>query len=178
MASKLYAAFRGLVVFASIAFSSAAMASYVNADGVNCRASPSPVGKVVAKLRKGQSVSVVEGGGGWSRLADPSCWVSSTFLSSDTVAQGSRSAPSSYNSLRSSSAKAYRRQSSSNLYFFNYTAPSKRSKSRKSAKSRRSRGSGFYSGSGSCPCSGGSVCIGPRGGRYCITSGGNKRYGV
>lgn len=34
----------------------------------------------------------------------------------------------------------------------------------------------FY-GSG-CPCSGSQVCIGPRGGRYCITSGGNKRYGV
>jgi hypothetical protein len=32
--------------------------------------------------------------------------------------------------------------------------------------------------SSSCPCSSGSVCIGPRGGRYCITSGGNKRYGV
>lgn len=32
--------------------------------------------------------------------------------------------------------------------------------------------------SGSCPCSGSNVCIGPRGGRYCITSGGNKRYGV
>jgi len=31
---------------------------------------------------------------------------------------------------------------------------------------------------GSCPCSGSRVCIGPRGGRYCITSGGNKRYGV
>lgn len=31
---------------------------------------------------------------------------------------------------------------------------------------------------GACPCSGPSVCIGPRGGRYCITSGGNKRYGV
>lgn len=30
----------------------------------------------------------------------------------------------------------------------------------------------------SCPCSSGNVCIGPRGGRYCITSGGNKRYGV
>ena len=30
----------------------------------------------------------------------------------------------------------------------------------------------------SCPCSGANVCIGPRGGRYCITSGGNKRYGV
>ncbi|UEB97861.1 SH3 domain-containing protein [Pseudomonas sp. HN2] len=32
--------------------------------------------------------------------------------------------------------------------------------------------------SSSCPCSSGNVCIGPRGGRYCITSGGNKRYGV
>ncbi|WP_434589370.1 SH3 domain-containing protein [Pseudomonas sp. R4-83] len=30
----------------------------------------------------------------------------------------------------------------------------------------------------SCSCSSGSVCIGPRGGRYCITSGGKKRYGV
>jgi len=30
----------------------------------------------------------------------------------------------------------------------------------------------------SCPCSSGNVYIGPRGGRYCITSGGNNRYGV
>lgn len=30
---------------------------------------------------------------------------------------------------------------------------------------------------GNCPCGSGRVCIGPRGGRYCITSGGNKRYG-
>lgn len=29
-----------------------------------------------------------------------------------------------------------------------------------------------------CPCGGGKVCVGPRGGRYCITSSGNKRYGV
>lgn len=34
------------------------------------------------------------------------------------------------------------------------------------------------SGGGSCPCSGRNVCVGPRGGRYCITSGGSKRYGV
>ena len=27
-----------------------------------------------------------------------------------------------------------------------------------------------------CPCSGGEVCTGPRGGRFCYTSGGNKRY--
>jgi len=40
---------------------------------------------------------------------------------------------------------------------------------------RRSR-SNFID--GSCPCSGARVCVGPRGGRYCITSGGRKRYGV
>ena len=27
-----------------------------------------------------------------------------------------------------------------------------------------------------CPCSGAHVCVGPRGGRYCITAGGKKRY--
>lgn len=29
---------------------------------------------------------------------------------------------------------------------------------------------------GSCPCSGDHWCVGPRGGQYCYTSGGNKRY--
>lgn len=28
----------------------------------------------------------------------------------------------------------------------------------------------------SCPCSGTKLCVGPRGGRYCVTSGGKKRY--
>lgn len=31
---------------------------------------------------------------------------------------------------------------------------------------------------GKCPCNGGKVCVGKRGGRYCITSSGRKRYGV
>jgi hypothetical protein len=30
----------------------------------------------------------------------------------------------------------------------------------------------------SCPCGSGQVCIGPRGGRYCISPNGAKRYGV
>ena len=46
---------------------------------------------------------------------------------------------------------------------------------RPSAPARRSR---LQYQDGGCPCSGDRVCIGPRGGRYCITSGGNKRYGV
>jgi len=28
----------------------------------------------------------------------------------------------------------------------------------------------------SCPCGGGAVCTGPKGGRYCLTAGGSKRY--
>lgn len=34
----------------------------------------------------------------------------------------------------------------------------------------------YHPQSGICPCSGYNICIGPRGGKYCITSGGNKRY--
>lgn len=168
---------RILILLGAIAFSSHAMASYVNADGVNCRSAPNTNARAVAKLSKGQSVSVSEGGGGWSRLASPSCWVSSQFLSEAYVSQTARTPSSSYNAVKGGSEKAYRRQSSPNLYSFSYSPAKKTRKSKRSAKKRRSGSSGFSSG-GSCPCSGGSVCIGPRGGRYCITSGGNKRYGV
>ena len=168
-----------LAAVALVGVSAPAMASYVNANGVNCRSQPSPGARVVAKLSKGQSVSVVEGGGGWSRLSKPSCWISSQFLSSDYVAQASKATSGAYESFRSSSAQASRRQSSPNIYAFSGSSAkkTKRKSTRARSSKRRSSGSGFYSGSG-CPCSGGTVCIGPRGGRYCITSGGNKRYGV
>ncbi|MFI8482952.1 hypothetical protein ACIGCM_20535 [Pseudomonas sp. NPDC078700] len=29
---------------------------------------------------------------------------------------------------------------------------------------------------GECPCGSGTLCTGPKGGRYCLTSGGNKSY--
>lgn len=62
--------------------------------------------------------------------------------------------------------------------------PSDADARRKSRKSRRQRGaSGDVStrdttDSGECLCNGGKVCVGPRGGRFCITSVGRKRYGV
>lgn len=40
----------------------------------------------------------------------------------------------------------------------------------------QSRATHSQSWTGGCPCSGLHNCTGPRGGRYCITSGGNKRY--
>ncbi len=32
------------------------------------------------------------------------------------------------------------------------------------------------SGNGDCPCGGGSLCVGPRGGEFCMTPSGNKSY--
>lgn len=54
-----------------------------------------------------------------------------------------------------------------------YSPPVRKQPSNRTDRPNRS----YYNDSG-CPCSGNRVCIGPRGGRYCITSGGNKRYGV
>ncbi len=55
-----------------------------------------------------------------------------------------------------------------------HSSYSSKGKSR-SSSSRSS--SGYASGSSdSCPCSGSNDCIGPRGGIYCYTSVGNKRY--
>ena len=53
----------------------------------------------------------------------------------------------------------------------------------RSAASKAISGSGIGGGrgvssNGRCLCNGGNVCVGPRGGRYCITSSGKKRYGV
>lgn len=57
-----------------------------------------------------------------------------------------------------------------------HSSYSSKGKSR-SSSSRSSSGSGYASGSSdSCPCSGSNNCVGPRGGIYCYTSGGNKRY--
>ena len=47
-----------------------------------------------------------------------------------------------------------------------------------SASSNKSNAGGTYNrtNSSSCACSSKTYCVGPRGGHYCITSGGNKRY--
>lgn len=54
-----------------------------------------------------------------------------------------------------------------------YTESMKVSTKSKKVKSNSKRS---YQFSGGCSCYGNNACYGPRGGRYCITSGGNKRY--
>lgn len=123
---------------------------YIDADRLNVRSTPK--GKVVSSLQRGGTVKVYEELDGWSRISqagEAARWVSSGSLCDASDCWARRSAPS------ATPAPAARL----------YTPP----------PVQRSVPSSYSS---SCPCSSGSVCIGPRGGRYCITSGGNKRYGI
>ena len=152
-----------LVGSAAFFMSTPAAAEYVSANVLNCRAGPAASEAVVSKLERGQSVTVREKSGTWSRLSAPDCWVLTRYLSGDYVSSSS-SAPSSFYGSSTSGSSSYGLSSSTR-------APAKK----KPRSSKRRSGSSSQSG---CPCSGSQVCIGPRGGRYCITSGGNKRYGV
>lgn len=51
----------------------------------------------------------------------------------------------------------------------------KKKRAQEQAYEKQYGSSGGYHGGG-CSCAGSNACYGPRGGRYCITSGGNKRY--
>lgn len=126
-----------------------AQSSYIDADRLNVRSTPK--GDVVSSLARGAAVQVYEQQDGWSRISKPSevgRWVSSSSLCASADCWARRATST---NTPPAPAKLY-------------TPPA-----------QRSAPSSYSS---SCPCSSGSVCIGPRGGRYCITSGGNKRYGV
>lgn len=126
---------------------------YVDANRLNCREAPRTNAPVVQVLNRGQRVDALTFQSDWAKVAPDdasACWASSRYLATTPP-------PSpligTVNVGRSKPAP--RRQS-------------------RPATAPRSLSSA-YSGSG-CPCSGYNNCFGPRGGRYCITSGGNKRY--
>jgi hypothetical protein len=107
-----------------------------------------PDGKVVAKIRRGAKVNIY-------KRNPNSLWarISADGLSPQWVsAQSLCNEPGCYSTTNQRSA----------------STPPPESKQRPAPVARE------YS----CACSGHNVCIGPRGGRYCITSVGNKKYGV
>ena len=167
----------------------------VAAHSLNCRSEPSASAAAVRSYARDNSLAIEEEQDGWAKVAgDPPCWVASRYLAGAIVttagaAAGSTArtpAPSSGGTTvsrptsdmgdagvdGSTSARHSSTGGSSSIAALYDPPARKRSKSRK-----KRRSSDTYSGGG-CPCSGRQVCIGPRGGRYCITSGGNKRYGV
>jgi hypothetical protein len=146
---------RNILIAAALCFGSLAVAGaataqtrYVGGDGVNCRASASTSSQVIERFSRNEQVIVAEVTGGWARIER--------------------------------SPTCWIRQDLLSETFSFYSPPARSTPSprrRSDGSSGRSARRGPYS-DGSCPCSGSRVCIGPRGGRYCITSGGNKRYGV
>lgn len=136
----------------------------VSARTLTCRQTPDPKAPRIARYHRGAQVTVVGTSGSWSEVdrGNSKCWLLSAFLRDANGLAAAAAGP------RLAGAQALTTVAAASR-----TRRSHRSPSRHARGSRRSGFSG-----GACPCSGGNVCIGPRGGRYCITSGGNKRYGV
>ncbi|MBB4098008.1 SH3 domain-containing protein [Sphingomonas kyeonggiensis] len=137
-----------------MAWAGTASAAQIGGSAAICRATPSTKAAVVERLAAHSQVDALQTRSGWTkvRTATPrTCWVSSRLVAGPSA-------------LPFASSSARRAASSATRSF-------------RSTATRASRPRSPSSG-GTCPCGSGSVCVGPRGGRYCITSGGNKRYGV
>lgn len=147
--------FRVALVVTGLLSALPASAETVSAAKVNCREEPEASAAVITTVSRGETFSVLEAQGTWSQVTlqtGTACWIATRLIVESALPLGSAS--SSTTRQTPSSTGRTRRSS----------APSSRARPRESG--------------GACPCSGSRVCVGPRGGRYCITSGGRKRYGV
>ena len=130
---------------------------YVNTEKINIRNAPVD-GRIIGYLKRGKQVLIYDRKGEWERISkenETPEWVLSKLLCTGSSCY-INSVQNSYSSYSSKLPLTTNRASSF--------------KSRNRAKSSAGLSSG------SCPCSGVSNCVGRRGGIYCITSGGNKRY--
>lgn len=146
---------------AAVAATPVAKAAYVVPATANCRSGPSESASVVRHLPRGTAVTTATVQDGWTTVRDPTaagCWVASRLLS-DAAPISQLGRPQ---GLRSTSGIASKGAIVASRHVVH----------------RQRRGSAGRALDGGCSCSGSHVCIGPRGGRYCITSGGNKRYGI
>lgn len=155
----------------------AADAERVGSSTAQCRADQSTRARVLARLAPGTQVQVSERRGAWSRTAASrqACWVASRLLVTDDAQPGAATYLSTTGSRHASSATSV--HGILRRHHGGRRAGAGPSRARRASLAARSRRGGAYSYGGSCPCGTGRICVGPRGGRYCITSGGNKEYG-
>jgi hypothetical protein len=153
--------FQFLITATLLAISLSAISAekkYVAVQTANVRATPD--GVVLDRIRQGTEVEVHARSGNWFRISASNLsprWIHSSALCSAPNCWLRSSAPLRENSYAPTGS----------------SRPKPTRHSRPSSSPRNN-----FNNNSSCPCSGGHVCVGPRGGRYCITSGGNKRYGV
>ncbi|WP_312057381.1 SH3 domain-containing protein [Acinetobacter courvalinii] len=123
---------------------------YINTNSLNIR--DKPKGGVVGKLERGEKVDIYERKGNWVRISLTSNspqWISEKLLCGTEECYKQKA-----NISKSSNYQTLGSQS-------NY--------------SNRSSEKKYYD-DNDCSCAVVDYCVGPRGGHYCITSGGNKRY--
>jgi uncharacterized protein YgiM (DUF1202 family) len=143
----------------TLSFATLAHASFVQSTALNCRAAPSVEAEVIKKFNRAEEVVVTETMNGWARTQvtdEVSCWVSEEFLA-ETAPEEVTPEPEARSSFTTPFVPERRASS----------AP------RQSEAPRAKRSTG-----GACSCEDNRVCVGPRGGRYCLNSSGTKRYGV
>ncbi len=146
-------------------------------SNVNCRNQPRATARIVARIPAGTDVSVERRRDDWSLISRSprSCWVASRYLGQQSTADANLASLRQTRALALSAFTNRERISRPSRRSSFWSSTARRSTRRQS----RARSAPSYNyGGGSCPCSGRNICVGPRGGRYCITSGGNKRYGV
>lgn len=125
---------------------------YVNANTLNVRNTP-VVGDVIDTLERGDKVVVYAKEQGWVNISDDSSvpqWISGKFLCSTE------------NCFQVNVQTARTAVNLSQATTQNHSS------------SRQASPAHTYG--GACPCSGSYRCTGPRGGKYCYTSSGNKSY--
>lgn len=124
---------------------------YVNSDVLNIREKPN--GKIIGKLNRGESVEIYEERVQWvniSNIASNPKWVSTKLLCEPVDC-------------------AVKKINETSVKPKNYQALSSNGNSTMKNETKTHYES-------DCSCSVVDYCVGPRGGHYCITSGGNKRY--
>lgn len=136
-----------------------ARALFVIANSLNCRAQASATAAVVGKRARGEALTVLTPGAEWTQVesANGACWMATRHLSAASPGLAPAAAT------------------------IDGSAPRQKARHASVAAARsvsRSMPSARVSSSNACSCASHGVCTGPRGGRYCLTSGGAKRYGV
>lgn len=167
---------RLLLGLLALGFAVPAAATTTSAN-VNCRKAPNASSRLVRQIPKGTSVQVAGRANGWSLLSNDDCWVLSRYL----IEEGA-SVP---NHMVNQPTERVMRAAPGHVHSYRSRPVAKprvsiqgRQTTWKKPRRTSGRSNSYNFGGSSCPCSGRNICVGPRGGRYCITSGGNKRYGV
>ncbi|MDA3434364.1 SH3 domain-containing protein [Acinetobacter baumannii] len=122
---------------------------YINTNSLNIRDKPN--GHVVGKLRRGEKVDIYETKGNWARISLNSSspqWLSTKLLCETDGCFKQKSRSTTSNNYQALKSHPHHSEGKQKKTYYD----------------------------SDCSCAVVDYCVGPRGGHYCITSGGNKRY--